>query len=71
MSLDGLPADLEQFVKQELAQGKYKSEAELVAEAVRLHRERERRVQELREEILPALERLDRGEYTDMRGSCS
>jgi hypothetical protein len=37
----------------------------LVAEAVRLLRECERRVKELREEILPALERLDRGEYME------
>jgi putative addiction module CopG family antidote len=63
--LNGLPADLEQFMEQELAAGKYASREELVAEAVRLLRERERRVKELREEILPALERLDRGEYTE------
>ena len=63
--LNGLPADLEQFMEQELAAGKYTSREELVAEAVRLLRERERRVKELREEILPALERLDRGEYMD------
>jgi antitoxin ParD1/3/4 len=61
----GLPADLEQFMEQELAAGKYASREELVAEAVRLLRERERRIKELREEILPALERLDRGEYTE------
>jgi putative addiction module CopG family antidote len=63
--LNGLPADLEQFMEQELAAGKYASGEELVAEAVRLLRERERRVKELREEILPALERLDRGEYME------
>ena len=34
---------------------------QLVIEAVRLLRERERRVKEHSEEILPALERLDRG----------
>jgi putative addiction module CopG family antidote len=60
--LNKLPADLEQFMEQELAAGKYASREELVAEAVRLLREREHRVNELREEILPALERLDRGE---------
>jgi antitoxin ParD1/3/4 len=60
--LNGLPPDLEQFMKQELAAGKYASREELVAEAVRLLRECKRRVKELREEILPALERLDHGE---------
>ena len=53
--LHGLPADLEQFMEQELAAAKYASREELVAEALRLLRERERRVKELREEILPAL----------------
>jgi putative addiction module CopG family antidote len=57
--LNGLSADLEEFVEQELAAGKYASREELVAEAVRLLRERERCVKELREEILPALEHLN------------
>jgi putative addiction module CopG family antidote len=51
---NGLPADLEQFVEQELASGKYASRDELVTEAVRLLREREHHLKELREEILPA-----------------
>jgi Arc/MetJ-type ribon-helix-helix transcriptional regulator len=47
MNLSGLPVDLEEFIQQELAQGTYRSEAELVADAVRLlrehHQRRERR----------------------------
>jgi hypothetical protein len=31
MDLNGLPVDLEQFIRQELARGKYESEADLVA----------------------------------------
>ena len=65
MNLNGLPVDLEDFIRQEFARGKYQSEADLVAEAVRLLRERERRLEELRKEIQPALEALDRGEYTE------
>ena len=46
-NLSGLPIDLEEFIQQELAQGTYRSEAELVADAVRLlrehHQRRERR----------------------------
>lgn len=38
--LNGLPANLEQFMEQELAAGKYASREELVAEALRLLRER-------------------------------
>ena len=39
MNLSGLPVDLEEFIQRELAQGTYRSEAELVADAVRLLRE--------------------------------
>jgi antitoxin ParD1/3/4 len=65
MDLNGLPADLEQFIRQELAKGKYQSEADIVAEAVRLLRERERRLEALRNELQPAVDALDRGEYTE------
>jgi antitoxin ParD1/3/4 len=65
MNLAGLAEDLEQFLPQELAKGRYQSEADLMAEAIRLLRERERRLDELRKEVLPAVEALDRGEYTE------
>ena len=57
-----LPQDLQQFVQQEIASGRYRSEEDLVCEGLRLLRERERRLQALREDIKPALEQLDRGE---------
>jgi putative addiction module CopG family antidote len=65
MNLSGLPADLEEFIRRELAAGKYSSEVALVTEALRLLSERERRLEALRQELQPALERLDRGEYTE------
>ena len=40
MDISGLPSDLEMFVKQEIARGKYQSEDELVTEALRQLRER-------------------------------
>jgi Arc/MetJ-type ribon-helix-helix transcriptional regulator len=43
MNLSGLPGDLEEFVQQALAQGTYRSEAELVADALRLLREHHQR----------------------------
>jgi putative addiction module CopG family antidote len=36
MNITKLPADLETFVQEEIASGKYKSEEELVTEALRL-----------------------------------
>ena len=57
-----LPQDLQQFVQQEIASGRYQSEEDVVREGLRLLRERDRRLQALREDIQPALEQLDRGE---------
>jgi hypothetical protein len=39
MNRSELPAELEEFVQQELAEGKYRSEAELMADALRFLRE--------------------------------
>lgn len=61
-----LPPELQDFVRQELASGKYESEADVVCEGLRLLRERERRLEALREELRPALEQLDRGEREPM-----
>jgi len=36
MDISGLPSDLETFVQEEIASGKYQSEDELVTEALRL-----------------------------------
>lgn len=36
MDISGLPSDLATFVQEEIASGKYQSEAELVTEALRL-----------------------------------
>lgn len=49
MNLSGLPADVEEFIRRELAEGTYRSEAELLADAVRILRER-RRGREVRPE---------------------
>ena len=57
-----LPQDLQQFVQQELACGRYRSEEDVVCEALRLLRERERRLQALREDVDAGLKQLDRGE---------
>jgi antitoxin ParD1/3/4 len=58
----GLPSDLAQFVQQQVATGRYQSEADVVTHGVRLLQEREKKLEELRREVLPAFEGLDRGE---------
>jgi putative addiction module CopG family antidote len=64
----GLPSDLAQFVRQQVAAGRYQTEAEVVSHGVRLLQEREQKLEALRQMVLPALERLDRGEGLVLNG---
>jgi antitoxin ParD1/3/4 len=57
-----IPDELQQFVHTVIHAGSYKDEAEVVGQALRLLQERQRRIEELRREIQPALDQLDRGE---------
>lgn len=59
-----LPPDLEQFVENEIASGRYGSEDELLCDALRLLRAR--RLQRLRKEIRIGIDQLDRGEGTQI-----
>ena len=61
-----IPPDLQQFVHQVVDAGSYKNEAEVVGQALRLLQERQRRIEELRREIQPALDRLDRCEGIEL-----
>ena len=65
MSVD-IPTDLQPFVQSMIAGGSFHSETEVVGEALRLLQNRQRRLEELRAEIQPALDRLDRGEYIEL-----
>jgi antitoxin ParD1/3/4 len=58
----GFPPELQQFVEQVVASGQFGSADEVVVAGLRLLREREAKLQALRDEILPALEQLKRGE---------
>ena len=61
-----IPPEFTDFVQGIIASGDYRSEAEVVVEALRVLQQREQRLQELRQEIQPALERLDRGEGKEL-----
>jgi putative addiction module CopG family antidote len=54
--------ELVTLVEQQLATGQFESTDAVLRAALELLQERNRRVVELRKEILPALERLNRGE---------
>ena len=62
---DSIPADLNQFVQQEVATGKYQSETEVICHGLRLLREREQRREQLRDDVNRGIEQLDSGEFTE------
>jgi putative addiction module CopG family antidote len=57
-----IPAEFAQFVSGAVGRGDFRSESEVVGAALQLLRDRQRRLEELRNEVRPALDRLDRGE---------
>jgi antitoxin ParD1/3/4 len=61
-----IPPEFQQFVDQVICSGRYQSADDVVSDGLRLLQERERRLQELRAEIQPALEELDRGDFIDV-----
>jgi putative addiction module CopG family antidote len=61
-----IPVEIQEFVRSAIDRGEFHTEAEVVGEALRLLQERRRRIEMLRQEILPAIERLDRGEGIEL-----
>lgn len=61
-----VPPEFQQFVEQQIVSGRYHSADEVVSDGLPLLQERDRRLQELRAEIQPALDRLDRGEGIEL-----
>jgi putative addiction module CopG family antidote len=57
-----LPPDLADFVRRLVVNGDYDSEEAVIVAGLRLLQDRQRHIEELREELRPALEELDRGE---------
>jgi putative addiction module CopG family antidote len=57
-----IPADLNAFIHRLVQDGRYESEEAVLIAAVRFLQERERQLDELRAELQPALDSLDRGE---------
>lgn len=60
------PPELQRLVQEGLAAGKYQSEDEMLLEAVRLLRQRDRDFQRFKENLKMRLDRLDRGEEIEL-----
>jgi antitoxin ParD1/3/4 len=69
MTIESIPDDLRSFVQDELGRGNYRSLEELLAEGLRLLREREAFIdehrEELREQIAEGVAQAERGELVD------
>lgn len=57
-----LPPDLDKFVRDEVASGRFQSADDVVREGLRLLRERMQRADALRRDLDEGLEQLERGE---------
>ena len=62
---ESFPPELQQFIEQELASGRYESVDDVVCDGLRLLRERRR--YELREKIDAGLDQLERGEGIELQ----
>ncbi len=58
-----IPVDRQQFVIDAIARGDYKTEGELVGDALRVLEERQRETEYLRREMQIGLDDFDRGDY--------
>ena len=69
MTIESIPDDLRSFVQDELGRGNYRSLEELLAEGLRLLREREAFIEEhreeLRDQIAEGVAQAERGELVD------
>jgi putative addiction module CopG family antidote len=65
MMADTLPPELGQFVQHQLAAGRYRSEQELVVDAVRVLREVEVRHQQFCDDVRVGMDQLQRGEFVE------
>ena len=61
-----IPAEFEVFVERAVASGRYRSEDEVLANALRLLSERERRWQALRDDIQAGLDDIERGDVAPL-----
>ncbi|WP_437225727.1 type II toxin-antitoxin system ParD family antitoxin [Planctomicrobium sp. SH661] len=61
-----LPTELEQFVDQEVASGRFRSRSEAVEEALMLLRRREVMSNRLRQDLQSGIDQLDAGKYLEI-----
>ena len=61
-----IPPEIEQYVEQVVATGRYESAEQAVREAFRLLQEKDRRFESLRTDVKAGFDQLDRGEGIEL-----
>jgi antitoxin ParD1/3/4 len=59
--MSAVPPEFTPFVEHQISSGRYQSPDEVIAAGLRLLQDRETRLEELRNELRPAIEELDSG----------
>ena len=60
-----LTSELEQLVHEKVRTGMYQTASEVIREGLRLLRERDQRVESLRQDLRAGFDAVERGEFTD------
>ena len=60
-----LTSELEQLVHEKVRTGMYQTASEVIREGLRLLRERDQRVEALRQDLRAGFDAVERGEFTD------
>lgn len=58
-----LPPDIEEFIRTEVASGRFESADDLLHEAISILKQRESQRDELRKDIQAAVEQIENGDY--------
>jgi Arc/MetJ-type ribon-helix-helix transcriptional regulator len=65
MISSSFPQDISSFIAQQLAEGKYRTEEELMVEAVRVLREVESHQRQFADDVRLGMDQLERGEFNE------
>jgi putative addiction module CopG family antidote len=66
--IESLPSDIQHFIRDQVSTGRYSSEADVVADAVKLLRDQEENYERFRAEVQRRLKSLDGGNYIELNG---
>ena len=60
-----IPAEFDSVIKDAIASGRYSSEEEIVTAALQMWKEREEKLEKLRQDVQVGIDHLERGEWIE------